>query len=63
MALLDAITRFVDEFNHNNNLGTLLVSPAERAVPPDLLPAGQLRTFYAKVEFEKLIIRLVAMLN
>ena len=57
MALLDAITRFVDEFNQEEeNLGTLTLLPDEQLVPEKLLAIGQLRTFYARVVFEELII-------
>jgi hypothetical protein len=56
MALLDAVTRFIEVFNSiEKNFGKLILLPEERAVPEALLPPGELRTFYARVDFEELI--------
>ena len=57
MALLDAVQRFADVFNQEEkNFGTLTVRTQEKAIPEELLAAGELRTFYANVDFDKLTI-------
>lgn len=57
MAILDAITRFLEVFNQEEkNFGALHLLDSEQVVPDKLLPVGQLQTFYAQVEFDELIV-------
>lgn len=57
MALLEAIQRFVNEFNQEErNFGKLTVCAEKKEIQEELLPEGELKTFYAIVDFDKLTI-------
>lgn len=57
MALHDAIQRFVNEFNQEErNFGKLTVRSEKKDVQEELLPEGELKTFYTIVDFDKLTV-------
>lgn len=57
MALMQAITLFAQEFNNGeDNFGTITILPEERTTQFEPALRGQLRTFYASVDFDELII-------
>ncbi|WP_022822343.1 hypothetical protein [Hymenobacter norwichensis] len=57
MALLDVIQRFANKFNQEEkNFGTLTLRAEKKEVQEELLPDGELKTFYASVDFDKLTI-------
>jgi hypothetical protein len=57
MALFDAVARFAEEFNNEEkNFGTIVIRSEERAVLDYFLIDSELREFYAKAEFDELII-------
>ena len=64
MALLEAIARFVDVFNQEDDKsGTLTLLTEKRAVPGELLPSGELRTFYETVDVDGAVIGNVFLLD
>jgi hypothetical protein len=57
MALLDVIQRFANEFKQEEkNFGTLTLQAEQKEVQEELLPDGELKTFYASLDFDKLTV-------